>query len=83
VKAGGNLFEKMLNPFGKEGDIGDDVMTTIVQQKDAFLVTPKQHIIQNLNDIGRPIDITTRHEARGLGCCVYDTSRDLLPVQRL
>jgi hypothetical protein len=32
VKTGGTLFGKTFIPFGKEGHIGDDVMTNIIQQ---------------------------------------------------
>jgi hypothetical protein len=44
-------------PFGKEGDIGDEVMTNIIQQQNNFLRSTKQRIVQNLNDIDCPIDI--------------------------
>jgi hypothetical protein len=32
AKNGGTLFDKTFIPFGKEGDIGDEVMTNIIQQ---------------------------------------------------
>jgi hypothetical protein len=54
---GGTLFGKTFIPFGKEGDIGDEVMTNIIQQQPDFLRSTKQHIVQNLNDIDCPIDI--------------------------
>jgi hypothetical protein len=57
VKAGGALFGKTFIPFGKEGDIGDEVMTTIIQQQRNFLRSTKQLIVQNLNDIDCLIDI--------------------------
>jgi hypothetical protein len=37
AKTGGTLFGKTFIPFGKEGDIGDDVMTNIIQQQKNFL----------------------------------------------
>jgi hypothetical protein len=43
--------------FAKEGDIGDEVMTNIIQQQNNFLRSTKQRIVQNLNDIDCPIDI--------------------------
>jgi hypothetical protein len=58
AKNGGMLFGKTFIPFGKEGDIGDEVMTNIIQQQNNFLRSTKQRIVQNLNDIDFPIDIT-------------------------
>jgi hypothetical protein len=46
-------------PFGKEGDIGDEVMTKIIQQQNIFLRSTKQCIVQNLNGVDCPIDIVT------------------------
>jgi hypothetical protein len=57
AKNGGTLFGKTFIPFGKEGDIGDEVMTNIIQQQKKILRSTKQLIIQNLNDIDCPIDI--------------------------
>jgi hypothetical protein len=57
AKNGGTLFGKTFIPFGKEGDIGDEVMTNIIQQQNYFLRSTKQRIVQNLNDIDFPIDI--------------------------
>jgi hypothetical protein len=57
AKNGGTLFGKTFIPFGKEGDIGDEVMTNIIQQQNNFLRSTKQCIVQNLNDIDCPIDI--------------------------
>jgi hypothetical protein len=57
AKNGGTLFGKTFIPFGKEGDIGDEVMTNIIQQQNNFLRSTKQRIVQNLNDIDCPIDI--------------------------
>jgi hypothetical protein len=41
----------------KEGGIGDEVVTNIIQQQNNFLRSTKQRIVQNLNDIDFPIDI--------------------------
>jgi hypothetical protein len=59
VKNGGTLCGKAFIPFGKEGDIGDEVMTNIIQQQNNFLRSTKQRIVQNLNDIDCPIDIVS------------------------
>jgi hypothetical protein len=37
VKNGGTLFGENFIPFGKEGDIGVEVMTNIIQQQNLFL----------------------------------------------
>jgi hypothetical protein len=58
-KTEGTLFGKTFIPSGKEGDIGDDFMTNIIQQQNNFLRSTKQCIVQNLNDIDCPIDIIT------------------------
>jgi hypothetical protein len=59
AKNWGTLFGKTFIPFRKEGDIGDEVMTNIIQQQNNFLRSTKQRIIQNLNDIDCPIDIVS------------------------
>jgi hypothetical protein len=62
AKNGGTLFGKTFIPFGKEGEIGDEVMTNIIQQQNNPLRSTKQRIIQNLNDIDCPIDIVSGSE---------------------
>jgi hypothetical protein len=57
LKNGGTLFGKTFIPFGKEGDIGDEVMTNIIQQQNNFLRSTKPCIVQILNYIDCPIDI--------------------------
>jgi hypothetical protein len=42
AKNGGTLFGKTFIPLGKEGDIGDEVMTNIIQQQNNFLRSTKQ-----------------------------------------
>jgi hypothetical protein len=59
AKNGGTLFGKPFIPFGKEGEIGDEVMTNIIQQQNNFLRSTKRRIVQNLNDIDCPIDIVS------------------------
>jgi hypothetical protein len=59
AKTGGTIFGKPFIPFGKEGDIGNEVMTNIVQQQNLFFRSTKQRIVQNLKDIDCPIDIVT------------------------
>jgi hypothetical protein len=54
AKNGGTLFGKIFIPFGKEGDIGDEIMTNIIQKQNNFLRSTKQRIVQNLNDIDFP-----------------------------
>jgi hypothetical protein len=57
AKNGGTLFGKTFIPIGKEGHIGYEVMTNIIQQHNNFLRSTKQRIVQNLNDIDFPITI--------------------------
>jgi hypothetical protein len=42
AKNGGTLFGKTFIPFGKEGGIGDEVMTNIIQQPKKILRSTKQ-----------------------------------------
>jgi hypothetical protein len=51
AKTGGSLFGKKFIPFGKEGDLGDDIMMAIILKQNCFLKNSKQRIIHNLNDI--------------------------------
>jgi hypothetical protein len=59
AKTGGTLFGKTVIPFGKERDIGNEVMTNIIQQQNNSLRSTKQRMVQNLNYIDCPIDIVT------------------------
>jgi hypothetical protein len=59
AKHRGTLFGKTFIPFGKEGYIGDEVMTNITQKQNNFLHLTKQRIVQDLNDIDCPIDIVS------------------------
>jgi hypothetical protein len=42
AKNGGTLLGKNFIPFGKEGDIGDEVMTNIMQQQKDYYVRPNK-----------------------------------------
>jgi hypothetical protein len=56
---GGTLFGKTFILFGKEVDVGDEVMKNIIKQHNLFLSSTKQRIVQNPNDIDCPIDTVT------------------------
>jgi hypothetical protein len=57
IHRGGPLVGKNCVPFGKSGDIGDDVMTTNIQRQNAMLKTTKQIVVTNLNDINMVIEM--------------------------
>jgi hypothetical protein len=57
AKTGGYLFGKKFIPFGKEGDLGDDIMMAIISKQNRFLKKSKQRIIHNLNDIDEIVEI--------------------------
>jgi hypothetical protein len=50
-------------PFGKEGDLGGDIMTAIMPKQNRFLKKSKQRIIHNLNDIGEIVEISLADDA--------------------
>jgi hypothetical protein len=58
AKTGGSLFSKKFIPFGKEGDLDDDIMTAIISKQNRFLKNSKQRIIHNLNDIDEIVEIS-------------------------
>jgi hypothetical protein len=58
AKTGGSLFGKKFIPFGKEGDLGDDIMTAIISKQNRFLKNFKQRIIHNLDDIDEIVEIS-------------------------
>jgi hypothetical protein len=58
AKTGGSLFGKKFIPFGKEGDLGDDIMAAIISKQNRFLKNSKQRIIHNLNDIDEIVEIS-------------------------
>jgi hypothetical protein len=53
----GTLFGKKIIPFGKEGDMGDAIMTNVIQQQNKLLAETKQRIVYNLCDVDEIIEI--------------------------
>jgi hypothetical protein len=49
IRTGGSLLGKYLIAFGKSGDMGDAIMTQIINQQNTLLKQTKQRILQNLN----------------------------------
>jgi hypothetical protein len=62
AKLGGSLFGKKFNPFGKEGNLGDDITTAIISKQNRFLKNSKQRIIHNLNDIDEIVEISLAND---------------------
>jgi hypothetical protein len=62
AKTGGTLWGKTFIPFGREVDMGDDVMTAVFQQKNKYLQEATQRIVQNLADIDEIIEIDMNDE---------------------
>jgi hypothetical protein len=75
VKNGGNFFGKTFIPFGKEGNIGEEVIMNIIQQHNLFLRSTKQRSNQNLSDIDCHIGIVTA-SAEDMDAAT-DTLRDI------
>jgi hypothetical protein len=46
-------------PFGKSGDMGDNITTQIIHQQNAMLKSTKQRLLTNLNDIDTVIEMET------------------------
>jgi hypothetical protein len=57
AKNGGTLYGKTFIPFRKEGDMGDAIMTNVIQQQNIFFAEKKQRIVHNLNDVDEIIEI--------------------------
>jgi hypothetical protein len=57
AKNGGTLYGKTFIPFRKEVDMGDAIMTNVIQQQNKFLAETKQRIVHNLNDVDEIIEI--------------------------
>jgi hypothetical protein len=53
----GTLYGKTFIPFGKEGDMGDAIMTNVIQQQNKFLSETKKRIVHNLSDVDGIIEI--------------------------
>jgi hypothetical protein len=58
AKTGGYLFGNKFIPFGKEGNLGDDIMMAIISKQNRFLKNSKQRIINNLNDLDEIVEIS-------------------------
>jgi hypothetical protein len=62
AKNGCTLYGKSFIPFGKEGDMGDTLMTNFIQQQNKFLAKTKQRILHNLSDVKKIIEIVLGEE---------------------
>jgi hypothetical protein len=49
IRTGGSLFGKHFTPFGRYRNMGDAIMTQIINQQNTLLKQTKQVILQNLN----------------------------------
>jgi hypothetical protein len=58
AKNGGTLFGKTFIPFVKEGDMGNTIMTNVIQQQQKILAETKQRIVYNLIDVDEIIEIS-------------------------
>jgi hypothetical protein len=56
---GGPLVGKHCAPFGKSGDMGDNITTKIIHRQNAMLKSTKQRVLTNLNDIDTVIEMET------------------------
>jgi hypothetical protein len=54
---GGPLVGKHCAPFGKSGDMGDNITRQIIHRKNAMLKSTKQRVLANLNDIVTVIEM--------------------------
>jgi hypothetical protein len=51
------MYQNTFIPFGKEGGMGDAIMTNVIQQQNQFLVETKQRIVHNLSHLDEIIEI--------------------------
>jgi hypothetical protein len=58
IRTGGSLFGKHFIPFGRSGDMDDEIMTQIINQQNTLLKQTKQRILQNLNYINEVIEMS-------------------------
>jgi hypothetical protein len=56
---GGLLVGKYSVPFGKSGDIGDNITTHITNRQNTMLKSTKQRVLTNLNDVDIFIEMET------------------------
>jgi hypothetical protein len=61
-KTGVTLWGKTFIPFGREGGMGDAVMTAVFQQQNEYLQEATQRIVQNRADIDEIIEIDMNEE---------------------
>jgi hypothetical protein len=62
AKTGGTLWGKTFIPFGREGGMGDAVMTAVFQKQNKYLQEATQRIVQNIADIDEIIKIDMNEE---------------------
>jgi hypothetical protein len=62
AKTCGTLWSKTFIPFGREGDMGDDVMTAVFQQQNKYHQEATHRIVQTLSDIDEIIEIDMNEE---------------------
>jgi hypothetical protein len=53
----GPLVGKHFVPFGKSGDMGDEITTKIIHRQNIMLQTNKQRVLTNLNGIDKVIEM--------------------------
>jgi hypothetical protein len=56
---GGPLVGKHFVPFGKSGDMGDNITTRIIHRQNAMLKSTKQIFLTNLNEIDAVVKMET------------------------
>jgi hypothetical protein len=56
IHRGGPLVGKQFVPFGKFGDMADDITTKHIHHQNAMLKTTKQRVVTNLNDVDMVIE---------------------------
>jgi hypothetical protein len=56
---GGPLVGKHFVPFGKSGDMGDNITTHIIHRQNAILKSTKERVLTNLNDIETVTEMDT------------------------
>jgi hypothetical protein len=57
AKNGGTLYGNTFIWFGNEGDMGDTIMTNVIQQQNQLLSETKQRIVRNFSDVDEIIEI--------------------------
>jgi hypothetical protein len=60
---GGPMVGKHFVPFGKLGDMGDNITAQIIHRQNAMLKSTKQKLLTNLNDIDTVIEMETQDTA--------------------